>query len=44
MIHHGELGHRTDIGLIKKTINRTSRCNKVDVVRLYASYVEFTFY
>ena len=28
----------TDIGLIKQTINRPSRCNKVDVVRLYASY------
>ena len=27
----------TDIGLIKQTINRTSRCNKVDAVRLYAS-------
>ena len=27
--------HRMDIGLIKQTI---SRCNKVDAVRLYASY------
>ena len=27
------------IGLIKKTINRTSRCHKVDAVRLYASYM-----
>ena len=26
------------IGLIKQTINMTSRCNKVDAVRLYASY------
>ena len=25
-------------GLIKQTLNRTSRCNKVDAVRLYASY------
>ena len=25
-------------GLIKQTINRTSRCNKVDAVRLYAPY------
>ena len=34
----------TDIGLIKQTINRPSRCNKVDVVRLYASYrCRFTF-
>ena len=33
-----------DIGLIKQTINRTSRCNKVDTVGLYASKsVEFTF-
>ena len=31
--------YRTDIGLIKQTINRTSRCNKVDAVRLYASYM-----
>ena len=31
--------YRTDIGLIKQTINRTSRCNKVDVVRLYASFM-----
>ena len=30
--------YRTDIGLIKQTINMTSRCNKVDAVRLYASY------
>ena len=30
--------HRTDIGLIMKTINRTSQCNKVDAGRLYASY------
>ena len=30
--------YRTDIKLIKQTINRTSRCNKVDAVRLYASY------
>ena len=30
--------YRIDIGLIKQTINRTSRCNKVDAVRLYASY------
>ena len=30
--------YRTDIGLNKQTINRTSRCNKVDAVRLYASY------
>ena len=29
---------RTDIGLIKKTINRTSRCNKADADRLFASY------
>ena len=29
---------RTDIGLIKKTINRTSRCNKADAGRLFASY------
>ena len=36
--------YRTDIGLIKQTINRTSRCNKVDAVRLYASYrCRFTF-
>ena len=28
--------YRTDIGLIKQTINRTSRCSKVDAVRLYA--------
>ena len=27
-----------DFGLIKQTLNRTSRCNKVDAVRLYASY------
>ena len=33
--------YRLDIGLIKQTMNRTSRCNKVDAVRLYAS-VEFT--
>ena len=26
------------LGLIKQAINRTSRCNKVDAVRLYASY------
>ena len=30
--------YRTDIGLIKQTINRTSRCNKVDADRLNASY------
>ena len=30
--------YRTDIGLIEQTINRTSRCNKVDAVRRYASY------
>ena len=30
--------YRTDIGLIKQTINRTSQCNKVDAVWLYASY------
>ena len=36
--------YRTDIGLIKQTINWTSRCNKVDAVRLYASYrFRFTF-
>ena len=29
-----------DIGLIEQTLNRTSRCNKVDAVRLK---VEFTF-
>ena len=27
-----------DFGLIKQTLIRTSRCNKVDTVRLYASY------
>ena len=26
--------HRPDIGYIKQTLNRTSRCNKVDAVRL----------
>ena len=26
------------LGFIKQTLNRTSRCNKVDAVRLYASY------
>ena len=30
--------YRPDIGLIKQTLNRTSRWNKVDAVRLYASY------
>ena len=30
--------YRSDFGLIKQTLNRTSRCNKVDAVRLYASY------
>ena len=30
--------YRTDIKLIKQTINRTSRCNKVDVVRHYTSF------
>ena len=30
--------YRMGLGLIKQTINRTSRCNKVDAVRLYASY------
>ena len=36
--------YRTDIGLIKQTINKTSQCNKVDAVRLYASYrCRFTF-
>ena len=29
--------------LIKQTINRTSRCNKVDAVRLYAS-MQIYFY
>ena len=29
----------TDIWLIKQTINRTSRCNMVDAVRLYASFM-----
>ena len=32
--------YRPDIGQIKQTLNRTSRCNKVDPVRLQ---VEFTF-
>ena len=29
---------RTDIGLIKKTINRTNLCNMFDAVILYTSY------
>ena len=27
-----------DFRLLKQTLNRTSRCNKVDAIRLYASY------
>ena len=36
--------YRTVNGLIKQTLNRNSRCDKVDAVRLYALYrCIFTF-